>query len=194
MNKKAVLQLNTVGAVILALLVLSLLVLAGFVVVSEMTNVYESTETPVFGAIVNETVSSVGTGAYKPLTVLYSDATPNPICTVMIVINSSTSAEINTTLRTVSNCQLIGTTDGVAAGHNNTDWKVTYNYTSNTPYISSIEQNLTYGTTNFFSNVPTIFTLLGVTVLIVFISLVIVIVLRFASGEGKTGGSYGSEL
>ena len=42
--------------------------------------------------------------------------------------------------------------------------------------------NITYGTTNFFRNVPTFFTLLGVVVLILIIAIVIVAVTRFGGG------------
>ena len=45
-----------------------------------------------------------------------------------------------------------------------------------------IINNVTTGTTNFFANVPTFFTLLGVVVLILIIAIVIVAVTRFSPG------------
>ena len=51
----------------------------------------------------------------------------------------------------------------------------------------SIISNITTGTTNFFSNIPTIMTLLGVVVLILIITIVIVAVSRFGGVSGEKG-------
>ena len=48
-----------------------------------------------------------------------------------------------------------------------------------------IINNITGGTTAFFNNVPTFFTLLGVVVLILIIAIVIVAVTRFSPGMGR---------
>lgn len=45
--------------------------------------------------------------------------------------------------------------------------------------------NITYGSTNFFKQVPTFFTLLGVVVLILIIAIVIVAVSRFQGGGAR---------
>jgi len=50
---------------------------------------------------------------------------------------------------------------------------------------NNIISNITSGATNFYSNVPTFFTLLGVVVLILIISIVIVAVTRFSPGMGR---------
>ena len=49
---------------------------------------------------------------------------------------------------------------------------------------NNIIANVTSGTTQFFTNVPTFFTLLGVVVLILIIAIVIVAVTRFSPGAG----------
>src|SRR5437773_1646167 len=46
---------------------------------------------------------------------------------------------------------------------------------------TNIINNITSGTSSFFTNVPTIFTLLGVVVLILIISIIIIAVTRFAA-------------
>lgn len=180
MDKKGIVGLELVVAVIVSLLICGVVVFIGFQVVSDLADVYQGEETLKFATIVNETVSSVTDGDYKPLTALYSSATPNALCTMMIVINSTNSANINTTARSDSNCQIKGVApDAKNAGFNNTDWKVTYNYTYNTPYVGDISGNLSYGSSQFFSNVPIFFTLLGVVVLILIIVVVVLIVTRF---------------
>ena len=45
--------------------------------------------------------------------------------------------------------------------------------------------NTTYGTTLFFANIPTIFTVLGVVAIILVIGLIIYAVRRFSSGGGE---------
>lgn len=50
---------------------------------------------------------------------------------------------------------------------------------------NAIISNITSGATNFFKNVPTFFTLLGVVVLILIIAIVIVAVTRFTGGGGR---------
>jgi len=50
---------------------------------------------------------------------------------------------------------------------------------------NNIINNVTSGTTGFFANVPTFFTLLGVVVLILIIAIVIVAVTRFSPGAGR---------
>lgn len=52
-----------------------------------------------------------------------------------------------------------------------------------TTYIIS---NITEGSGNFFKQIPTIFTLLGVVVLILIIAIVIVAVSRFSGGRGES--------
>ena len=180
MDKKGIVGLELLMAVIVSLLICGVVVFIGFQVVSDLADVYQGEETLKFAAIVNETVSSVTDGDYKPLTALYSSSTPNALCTMMIVINSTNSANINATARSDSNCQIKGVApDAKNAGFNNTDWKVTYNYTYNSPYSNDIAGNLSYGSTQFFSNVPIFFTLLGVVVLILIIVVVVLIVTRF---------------
>ncbi len=51
-----------------------------------------------------------------------------------------------------------------------------------------IVNNVTSGVTEFFSQVPTFMTLLGVVVLILIIAIVIVAVGRFEGGGGRGGG------
>jgi NADH:ubiquinone oxidoreductase subunit 6 (subunit J) len=55
-----------------------------------------------------------------------------------------------------------------------------YNQTTN------VINNVTQGGTQFFSQVPTFFVLLGVVVLILIIAIVIVAVSRFQSGRGES--------
>ena len=52
-------------------------------------------------------------------------------------------------------------------------------------YSTSIMQNVTQGTTNFFKQVPTMFTILGVTVLILIVAIIIVAVSRFGGISGQ---------
>ena len=53
--------------------------------------------------------------------------------------------------------------------------------------ISLITNNISFGVTQFFGNIPTFFTLLAVVVIILIISIVIVAVNRFGTGPGAGG-------
>ncbi len=48
-----------------------------------------------------------------------------------------------------------------------------------------IISNITYGTTQFFTNIPTIFTILGAVVIILAVSLILVAVGRFGATAGN---------
>ena len=50
---------------------------------------------------------------------------------------------------------------------------------------ATIISNTTYGTSAFFANVPTIFTVLGVVAIILVIGLIIYAVKRFSEGSGQ---------
>lgn len=51
---------------------------------------------------------------------------------------------------------------------------------------NSLIGNITYGTTQFFTNIPTFMTLLGVVVLILIIAIVIVAVSKFSGGRSES--------
>ncbi len=53
--------------------------------------------------------------------------------------------------------------------------------------VNSIIGNITSGTVGFFSNIPTVFTILGAVVIILAVTLILFAVNRFSQGTGGTG-------
>jgi hypothetical protein len=106
----------------------------------------------------------------------------NPVCTVTQCVNSSDGIIIGSANYTASACTVkySGVADGI--GVNNTIWKCSYSYTYNKGYAQSISQNLSNGTTNFFGNSSTFFSILAVVVIIALIALIILYISKFRGG------------
>lgn len=173
MVKKGIIGFDTVKVVIVSLLIIAVLAIASFAAITPLNSVantvglYSGTET-------NESGYVNATGYTLAKSTLTNFASP----TITAVYNTT-------------NGSLIGSNNYVLTGnilYNNTvtNWanvKVSYTYQYNTPAANSVIGNTTVGFGNFFSQVPTIMTLLAVIVLILIIAIVIVAVTRFQSGK-----------
>ena len=190
MKNKGMLGFDTVQAVIIALLTLAVIVIALFAVLLPMRTAVESIDVQT-GTVLNATttavVSDAAAGTNLPATV----SLRNPVCTVSQCVNSSDGAVVPAVNYTVTNspgypCTIryVGT-GATTNGLNNSVWKCTYTYTYDANDTNALVDSTIQSPINFFSNVPTFFTLLGVVVLILIIAIVILTVTRFG-GTGET--------
>lgn len=172
MNKKGILGLDTVKAVMLALIVITLLAVTAIAILVPMMNTADTVDPGTTVAFVNQT-TSIKMNTSQTATLFTFSSLRNCQMTVTTVINTTGTVIAATGNYTVSGCS-ISATATPSASANNTFWNVTgtYNYDSATTGI--IVGNLTTGTDGFFSNVPTFFVLLGVVVLILVLAIVIV--------------------
>ena len=182
MDKKGILGLDTVKAVIMIILVLAILLIASLLALTTLQTTTESIDVK-SGNAINESVSSTvnETGA------TFANLLRNKACgTVTNVLNQSTASNVSLTSGnyTQTGCTILfsgGAEDGLNI--NNTVWRVTYTYTYNTPYVAGVVDNISSGGTTFFGYVPTFFILLAVVVLILIIAIVIIAVSRFSGGS-----------
>jgi len=196
MNKKGILGLDTVKAVILSLMVLAVLVIAVFAVLIPLRTSVEGIDARSGSVINDSTVTKVNDAAYTLLPTAYY--LRNSVCTVSACRNSSNGVAVNAANWSASNCQVNYAGTGPGSNSNNSIWKCDYSYTYNGNDTNTIVETMTKAPVNFFNNTPTFFTLLGVVVLILIIAIVIVAVTRFSPGAsiglGAGGGEGGGSL
>ena len=191
MNKKGVLGLETVKAVILSLLVLAVLTVTVFAILVPLKTSVESIDNQIGVVSVNETPTP-----FTEVTPYYFsvvNTARNPICTLTRCTNATgLSATVGITANnyTVNSGQCSIVYAGLVQGYyNNTaGWRCTYTYTYDLNGTNSVTEMMLVGPSSFFQNTPTFFVLLGVVVLILIISIVIVAVTRFSGGVGMGGG------
>jgi len=192
MNDKGQIGLDLVKTIAVSLLVVSVLVVAGFLMLTSLTDVAEDIDTGT-AQPVDETLTTVSTANEN---LLYYTYKRNSVCTNHIFSNATDGTVITSPNYTTysDGCQVAytGSVDGV---YNNTDWNVTYNVTYSEKSVFDISGNLTSGLTDFFSNTGTIFAILVVVVIVLAIIIIIAVVSR-VGGSGGGGGSkreYGSD-
>ena len=194
-NKKGVLGLETVSAVIILLLVLAVIAVASFLALDALLNsgAISTTRTVNNFAgftndsfVLNETPTQPATvsGLFG---VNYSD---------LIVVNAS---DDNLTLSGNFTINLDGAFATVLSGENNgSTISVTASAFTNTVDSDSkvLVSNVTNGTTEFFTSVPTIMTILGAVVIILAVVLIILAVGRISGGASAAdlgGGGGGGD-
>jgi len=176
-NKKGIIGLDTVKAVMVTILALAII---GVAIVIVLTTLDESdivrdskSETNL-----NDTLTTVSEiGEYFTNYSLESAS-----CTVTYVQNETSGGVINSGNYTTNNCWI--QFSGADLTYNNSNWNVSYTYTYDVNYVEGIKENVTEGIVDFFSNTTTIFAILVVVVIILAITIIIVAVSRF-SGEGN---------
>ncbi len=180
-SKKGTAGLDVAQKVFMALLVLGVMGFVFIVIFGHLTDTADDA-LPVKASttVVNETLTTV-TEAGEDLTVVDYYTV---VCTITTVTNSSNS-EITTGNYTHSNCNLISSGDG---DFNNSDWKVTFDYTYKDSGARDVSQNLTSGASSFFSNSGTWLTLLSV---VIIISIVTLVLNKVKGGKEGLGGSSG---
>ena len=178
MNKRGILGIDTVKAVILALLVMAVFVVVTFLVTTTLRTSVESIDRSQTARVINETVGPVdeagvtlGKAGYRQVS-----------CTVQLAINATGGKPIAAGNYTSTGCNIafpLGATEEAVADYNASNWKVTYSYVYAANYSNALTEYVLVGPGRFFTNVPTFFSLLGVVVLILLISIIIVAVTRF---------------
>ncbi len=180
-SKKAILGLDTVRLVMLAILGLAIIGVTIFIVLDAIVDSDTSLKTTVF---INEVTSVLMNETGYNLAGSLGRA--NCVGTIVRVINT-TGEFIDPANYTISGCFFNITPANIGTVyHNISAWTLNGSYTDNED-AHLIFRNITAGTNNFFGNVPVFFTLLAVVVIILIISIVIIAVNRFGGGTVNQG-------
>jgi len=190
-SKRGILGLDTVKTVIVAILILAVTAIAVFAALVPMEEAAQ-TQFTTSDITPNETMTTVTNATNETVA---NNGLANFIMTPssVVCVNSSGGGIVPTNNYTAfSDGNIISIAPACAGINGDTtgsgfcgwDWNCTYGYqyTSNND-AALITDNMTSGTTNFFSQVPTFMTLLGVVVLILIIAIVIIAVGKF-EGNG----------
>jgi len=176
-SRKGQMGLDTSKTVMLVLLTVGVLGFLTIILLGNLTDTNVAVTSGTIGAQ-SETITSVA-HASRPLG--FNDRL-DCTATVSDVRNATGGAFINATNYTVSGCTILYKTgQGNPSGFNNSNWVVNYSGTFNS--FGSVNANLTSGTTSFFTNTSTWFSLLAVVVVILIIAIVIFAVNRFGGRE-----------
>ena len=179
-SKKAILGLDTVRLVMLAILSLAIIGVAIFIVLDAIVDSDTSIKTTVF---INEVTTSMNETGYN---LAGSLGRANCAGTIVRVINTSGEV-IDPANYTIAGCFFNVTPANIGTIYYNISfWELNGSYTDNED-AHLIFRNITVGTNNFFGNVPVFFTLLAVVVIILIISIVIIAVNRFGGGTVNQG-------
>ena len=181
MNKKAILGFDTVKSVILALGIIAIFVVVSMLILVTLRTSIETVNIGT-GTAINETVTSSKTAGLSAT--LSAGAYRNGLCGSITAVYNGTFApiSINVANFTQTNCAVVNAS---SMNTYHTSLLFNYPYTIDQPYTNEVVENITKGGSNFFSQVPTFFVLLGVVVLILIIAIVIVAVSRFGGGMSR---------
>lgn len=182
MNKKGILGIEYVKPILVSLLILAVLVVVIFLITTSLTTTVESSESARSEKIVNQTLTTVTESGESLTQATYRQCAITS--STVVIINSTDNAVIPSTNYTVNSGCRISFSGTEATFYNNTNWKFSGTITFKSPESSQILGNITVGSTNFFKQIPTFMTLLGVVVLILIIGIVIATVMRFQGREG----------
>lgn len=188
MNKKGVLGFDTVTAFIVLVLIVAVTAIAAFLAVSVLQTPVDNENTLSFGPIVNETGAYLNQTGYT-----ITGATLANFSGSFVVTNvwNSTTAGLgyynlsipaaNFSAEAATGILRNGTAN--PGQYTNVSFTYTYAYLGKaSTQTTSLINNLTSGTTDFFSNASTFFTLLGVVVILLIIVLVLIAIRRFEGG------------
>jgi len=179
-NKKGILGIDVVKSFMIGILALAIIAIAIVIIMNALDI---SSLTPASsGSASNETLLSVNeTGSF------FANSIRNSVvCSVFEVRNATTPITIASGNYTVNNC-LISYSAPEDSSFNNSLWNVSYTYTyDDFEGVDEVIANTSQGVTDFFSNAPTFFVLLGVVVIILIISIVVISVNNFGTTGGKS--------
>lgn len=188
MNKKGEVAagFGMVGTIMVVILTLAILAIAVFITLSAITT----------SGVVDQTkrVGQSGEYTFKNETI-YLNHTPHAPASVSSlsgVVLSGVTAQNRTAGQLVNsnNYTIVDGTFVVKAGadgseYNNSWLNISATYTYTVPSDAlMLAQNVTTGTTSFFENIPTIFTILGAVLVILAVILIIYAVFKFGSATG----------
>lgn len=188
MNKKGVLGLDTVQAVIVVLLVLAVVAIATFVALTSLvgpTGAVSDTKQSSNQALTNETITLNSTGDI-PTTV---SGNRIPITYTNLIVTNETGGEvIQSGNFTTTSGGFFLSASGAAGDYNETEINVSGIFTFTTDSDSqNLVSNVTTGTADFFDNIPTIMTILGAVIIILAVVLIILAVGRIRAGSKEAG-------
>jgi len=180
MDKKGQLNLELVKSVLITVLILGITAITLFLVIVPLLSTESAIEVQ-NGVIANNTKLATLFNSTSNLSIV---SALNCKILSVYVINSSTGYSISAGNYTFDGCNIVATA-AVTSNPlvNNTLINVTGTYTYDNTYATDIVNNVTGGTTNFFTYVPTVFTVLGVAILIGFVALIIYAISRFSGGQ-----------
>jgi len=191
MDKKGVLGLETAKAFLVLIMIVAIVVVAGVILLSELSDNSLADIQQARVHLVNttteaDTVCGNSTGCYV-------DGTRNLDNCVLTITEANNNSElvIESANYTVTGCLITG----VGASNYTSVWSIVgyYDYTDDSA-IQDTTQNVTGGFNNFFDNTSSWFSLLAIVVIILIIAIVIVTVNRFGTGAGglrEAGGASG---
>jgi len=179
---------------------LLVVVILGFILIVIGANLRTASEDvlpTLSGTVSNETLSTINEATPANFDV---QTYTNVVCTNQIFTNSTNLGDesaIDSNNYTLSNngCSVVYSGVPDTTGYNNTAWNVSYAYTYQEPYASTALQNTTSGTSDFFSNIPTWFSMLSVVIIITLIIVVVTVAKKASSGSSSRGkGGIGGDL
>ena len=185
------LGLKTAGIVMIGVLVIAVISILGMLILPSLLNSVEQVDvnpTNFYNfsttLVMNESVT-----ASSPSTIDGITGLRNCQLVSYYVINKSNSIAISEGNYTVSGCTLyVSSSNKIRSTVNNTVWNVSGVYTYDTTWANSLVQNETGGVASFFTVIPTIFSLLGVVVLILAIAVIVIVASRFGGSSGSGEG------
>ena len=201
-DRRGQLGLDTVKAFMVLILVVAII---GFLIVVVMTSLESSADT--LGAtITGESQINITLGVITetPITIVNPANSKAVTCSVPACINGSesdaTDEAISTGNYTISNTDN-GCTIAVAAGasafnFSGATWNCTYSFTYEDASAQNMLRNVSSGTSTFFADADTWFTLLSIVIIILIIAIVIFVVSGFGRTTeiaGRMVGGRGSE-
>jgi len=181
MDKRGVLGLDIAKAVIMLFLIIAIIGVTLIIVLASISNsnVADSDES---GSFRNQTTLAMNTTGWQITgTTNYDDC----VVSLTNINNASTGEDIATGNYTTSACFINAST--ATAPYLNGVWNLTGTYTYTIDKSKDIKNNITTGVTLLFSNTGTIFTILGVVVIISAIAIILVVVSKFGAGTRSTG-------
>ena len=172
---------NLVIGIILLFVVIVTIAVTGIMLVSNLndTGVGKLQESNNF---VNQTTTAMNATGWQ---LTGTSALGDCRATVTVAANATDGVDINTGNYSVSGCLINAST--AAAPFLNVGWNVSGTYTYTINKITPVAQNYSLAQTNYFKNVPTLFTILFIVSLIALFVIILFMINRF-SGGGQTRG------
>ena len=193
-NNKAQLGLETIKPIMIGFLILSVIAITGILLLVNLRDVTDKIDKSA-GSLTNVSTSAQVSNNATFVNVTGLGSLRNCVLTANVVsstVNATAPCitKIDVGNYSINACSLRFTSVGLvdAACYNNTIWNVTGSFTSAGQSATNILGNISEGSTTFFDDTGTIFSILIVVVIILAISIIIAVVSRFGSGTGVSAG------
>lgn len=180
-KNKGQMNLETIGKVMVVVLTLAVLFIAALLTVSILTSSSVIPQSSLTATVVNES-GFLNTSGYV-LTKVNILGFSNP--TVVLMINGSSGLPVTSGNYTMGTNGVITNKSAVVWG--NVNFTYTYGYNTQTANdANNVANNASYGGALFFTNIPTIFTVLGVAAIIAIIGLLVIVIRRIRERESMS--------